>query len=198
MREFILSIEKQIPPDSLYDLKSAARMPSYSENQSSRTVWGGAQTSISAIEYLPENYHIHICGWGNEEDEIEVRQMISDLSAKSKAIITYDGLKKGDEFIEFLQKCHIGLSTQNPEGEYNDTSFPSKVLTYMANGLAVISIKIPVLENAAIADVLSFYDVADGKALAEAIQNADISDNREIVKQLDSQFKKQIKNILNN
>lgn len=41
MREFILSIEKQIPPDSLYDLKSAARMPSYSENQSSRTVWGG-------------------------------------------------------------------------------------------------------------------------------------------------------------
>lgn len=68
----------------------------------------------------------------------------------------------------------------------------------MANGLAVISIKIPVLENAAIADVLSFYDVADGKALAEAIQNADISDNREIVKQLDSQFKKQIKNILNN
>lgn len=157
----------------------------------------GAQTSISAIEYLPENYHIHICGWGNEEDEIQVRQMISDLSAKSKAIITYDGLKKGDEFIEFLQKCHIGLSTQNPEGEYNDTSFPSKVLTYMANGLAVISIKIPVLENAAIADVLSFYDVADGKALAEAIQNADISDNREIVKQLDSQFKKQIKNILN-
>ncbi|GAB6865256.1 hypothetical protein [Bacteroides acidifaciens] len=42
MREFILSIEKQIPPDSLYDLKSAARMPSYSENQSSRTVWGGS------------------------------------------------------------------------------------------------------------------------------------------------------------
>lgn len=41
MREFILSIEKQIPPDSLYDLKSAARMPSYSENQSSRMVWGG-------------------------------------------------------------------------------------------------------------------------------------------------------------
>lgn len=48
MREFILSIEKQIPPDSLYDLKSAARMPSYSENQSSRTVWGGGMN----LEYL--------------------------------------------------------------------------------------------------------------------------------------------------
>ncbi|WP_218049192.1 hypothetical protein, partial [Bacteroides acidifaciens] len=46
MREFILSIEKQIPPDSLYDLKSAARMPSYSENQSSRTVWGGMLINV--------------------------------------------------------------------------------------------------------------------------------------------------------
>lgn len=47
MREFILSIEKQIPPDSLYDLKSAARMPSYSENQSSRTVWGGVKENLT-------------------------------------------------------------------------------------------------------------------------------------------------------
>lgn len=49
MREFILSIEKQIPPDSLYDLKSAAGMPSYSENQSSRTVWGGGEEEEGGI-----------------------------------------------------------------------------------------------------------------------------------------------------
>ncbi|WP_218049261.1 hypothetical protein, partial [Bacteroides acidifaciens] len=53
MREFILSIEKQIPPDSLYDLKSAARMPSYSENQSSRTVWGG-ESALYSFLYAPD------------------------------------------------------------------------------------------------------------------------------------------------
>ncbi|ANU57313.1 hypothetical protein ADH74_09445 [Bacteroides caecimuris] len=58
MREFILSIEKQIPPDSLYDLKSAARMPSYSENQSSRTVWGGEDKLVPIVPYIVGKYSL--------------------------------------------------------------------------------------------------------------------------------------------
>ena len=158
---------------------------------------GGAQTAISAVEYLPGNYHIHICGWGNEADEISVKQMINDLSIRSKATITYDGLKKGKEFIEFLQKCHIGLSTQKPEGEYNDTSFPSKVLTYMANGLAVVSIRIPVLEKAVIADSLSFYDIPDGNTLAEAIVHCKHDQSsRMLLNSLDQSFKQNLEILL--
>ena len=159
---------------------------------------GGAQIAISAVEYLPEDYHIHICGFGGEEVTNQIKNQIDKMQSKSKAFITFDGLKKGSEFIEFLQKCHIGLSTQKPEGEYNDTSFPSKILTYMANGLSVVSIRIPVLRKAAIVDALSFYDTPDGKSLSEAIIKASLSDNREIVKRLDNQFKKQINSIIYN
>lgn len=159
---------------------------------------GGAQTAISAAEYLPENYHIHICGFGEPQDIDNVKNLIKDYRTKSKATLTYDGLKKGSEFIDFLQSCHIGLSTQKPEGEYNNTSFPSKVLTYMANGLAVVSIRIPVLEKAAISHALTFYNEPSGLSLATAIQNALLVDNRKIVNILNNRFVNSIKSIFAN
>lgn len=158
---------------------------------------GGAQTAIMATEYLPENYHIHICGFGTDKDINDVQRCITEVQKESNATITYDGLKKGEEFIRFLQQCHIGLSTQNPFGEFNDTSFPSKVLTYMANGLSVVSIRIPVLEKASIANALSFYNVPDANALAEAIRTCNYQQSsRDLVDALDQSFKHKLKSIL--
>lgn len=158
---------------------------------------GGAQLSISAAEYLPKNYHIHICGFGNSEDIESIKKQIAEIQGRSKATITYDGLKKGLDFIEFLQHCHIGLSAQRPEGNFNDTSFPSKVLTYMANGLAVVSIRIPVLENTSISDCISFYEESDGKELAKTIYNCDINKVSILaLGKLDLSFKKDIDNIV--
>lgn len=158
---------------------------------------GGAQAAISAVEYLPKNYHIHICGFGEEKVIRQILSKIDNLQNKSSAKVTYDGLKKGIEFNRFLQKCHIGLSTQKPDGNYNDTSFPSKILTYMANGLAVVSIKIPVVERTLIADEISFYNEQNGKSISEAILNVKITDNRAKISLLDSKFKKEIKSLLN-
>lgn len=158
---------------------------------------GGAQIAIMAAEYLPENYHIHICGFGTEQDTIDVKRMVADAQTKSKSTITYDGLKKGAEFIGFLQSCHIGLSTQKPEGEYNDTSFPSKVLTYMANGLAVVSIQIPVLKRSSIANSISFYESPNGKNLADAIMHCNYqSFSNTLLSTLDQSFKQNLKNLL--
>lgn len=158
---------------------------------------GGAQASIMAAKYLPENYHIHICGFGSKKSVSDVQNLIKKVQSISKATITYDGLKKGEEFNSFLQQCHIGLSTQNPVGEYNNTSFPSKVLTYMANGLTVVSIRIPVLEKASIAKALSFYNEPDAKSLAEAIKNCDYQySSRDLVDALDQSFRRDLKYIM--
>ncbi len=64
----------------------------------------------------------------------------SYIAAKTKCKITYDGAFYVKKYYEFLQKCHIGLSTQNPYEPFNNSSFPSKVLVYMANGLRVVSV----------------------------------------------------------
>lgn len=159
----------------------------------------GGATAAAAAEYLDEKYHIHIIGFGSEDEKIALQNLIKEVSKKTKCTVTYDGLYKGEEYIKFLQKCDIGLSTQTPNAEYNDTSFPSKVLSYMANGLRVVSIRIKALEKAKISNLLYYYDKDCPKEIANAIKSIDLSqayNSRKKVQDLDENFIKDIKELL--
>ena len=161
---------------------------------------GGASAAVKAAEYLPHNYHIHILGFGTKDNIREIKQLINTVSKISKAKITYDGVLRGKKYKEFLQSCDIGLSTQNPDGIYNLTSFPSKIISYMANGLRVISIKIPVVESSNVGKYIYYYDNQDSFNIAKAIKNIDIKrkyDGRRIINQLDKQLKKEMITLIN-
>ena len=161
----------------------------------------GGLEAASAATYLPDNYHVHICGFGTELDTAQMLDVIKKTSNISKAKLSYEGLLKGEEFIQFIQKCHIGLSTQNPFAAFNSTSFPSKVLTYLANGLSVVSIRIPAIENSAVGDYLSYYDEQSPMEIANAIIRASKSIDNEstiqILNELDRQFIKDVNIFLN-
>ncbi|MBO5480980.1 MAG: glycosyltransferase [Clostridia bacterium] len=160
---------------------------------------GGVAAAAAAAQFLNSNYHIHIIGFGSENDKKLLINTIEEVQKKSDCIVTYDGLFSGDEYIRFIQSCDIGLSTQNPEAQFNDTSFPSKVLSYLANGLRVISIRIKALETSAVNDLLYYYNKNDSKAIAQAIKSIDMSksyDSRTKIEELDEQFKKDIKQMI--
>lgn len=160
---------------------------------------GGAITAINAAKYLTEKYHLHIIGFGSKKDTEEVENRILEMSEYSKAIISYDGLLKGQEYTCFLQKCHIGLSTQLPTSDYNETSFPSKILSYMANGLKVISVDIEVVKNSSISKYVYFYEGQNGLKIAESIKSINLNKNynsREIIEQLDNKFTSKLKRLL--
>ncbi|KQL33595.1 glycosyltransferase [Psychrobacillus sp. FJAT-21963] len=160
---------------------------------------GGAYAAVAAAEYLPENYHIHIIGFGSKIQTKNIQEKIVDESMKSSATITYDGLLEGDEYIQFLQKCHIGLSTQIPGEKYNETSFPSKILSYMSNGLRVVSARIKVVERATLGEEIYYYDEQNPKSIAEAILSIDLNDSydsKKIIRKLDNDFVKNIKELL--
>ena len=159
---------------------------------------GGCEAAAAA-EWLPENYHVHIIGFGSREDTESIKKRISDTNTKSKASVTYDGQLFGEEYKCFLQKCHIGLSTQNPDADFNSTSFPSKILSYMANGLRVVSIRIPAIEDSDVGQYICYYDEQIPEKIAEAIMNIDFYDeydSRKIIKKLDEDFLKEIRNML--
>lgn len=150
---------------------------------------GGALVSINMALYLNENYHLHILGKDSTEIMNIVLNAINEVDRKSSATVTYDGVLRGDEFNQFLQRCHIGLSTQNPVGEYNDSSFPSKILTYLANGLDVLSIKIPAVTSSPIGRYLYYYDLNDSKNIANAVMKInprESKDTRAVLEQLNS------------
>lgn len=157
---------------------------------------GGAIATAATTMYLPFNYHVHILGFG---DSTEIEKLILEVNSKSKATVTFDGLLSGSEYIEFLQKCHIGMSTQNPVADFNDTSFPSKILSYMANGLRVVTVNIPAIKESAIGNDVYYYDKQLPEEIAKAIMNINFNDSydsRSIIKELDIKFTEELKNML--
>lgn len=160
---------------------------------------GGAQLAVETAAFLPENYHIHILGFGTEADKQNLQKRIEEISKSAKAKVTYDGLLSGEEYISFMQRCQVGLSTQTPEGKYNETSFPCKVLSYLENGLRVVSVRIDVLKRSEINDLLYYYDVNTPQAVAEAVKSINFDepyDSKKEIHKLDKQFVQNIAKLL--
>ena len=160
---------------------------------------GGVTAAVKAAMFLPSNYHLHILGFGNKTDTKSIKSLIDEISKKSKANVTYDGLLSGEDYIRFIQSCDIGLSTQNPKAAFNSTSFPSKILSYMANGLRVVSIRIPAIETSAVGKYMYYYEEQQPKEIAKAIMSVNMNDDyngRKIISNLDTEFYKNIAKLL--
>lgn len=159
----------------------------------------GGAAAAAAAEYLPYNYHIHICGFGTPTEVDSIKKLILDIKEKSKATISFDGLLIGDDYINLIQKCKIGLSTQNPSAAFNATSFPSKILIYLSNGLRVVTINIPATSNSAVSECLYFYNEQNPQEIAKAIMSVPLNtdyDVRSVLKNIDNQFAVDIKKLL--
>ena len=157
---------------------------------------GGAIAAAAAAEFLPAQYHIHVLGFGSEEQTKRMQEYIELLAKRCKCGISYDGLLSGEDYIKFLQSCDIGLSTQNPDAAFNATSFPSKILSYMANGLRVVSIRIPAVEGSAVGDYLHYYDEQTPEAIARAIQQVNWKDGYDgcsLIDRLNIEFQEELK-----
>lgn len=160
---------------------------------------GGAFNAIRSGAYLDEQYCIHILGSGSAQSIQKVHTCIEECSQNTACEIRYDGLKLGEEFREYVSRCHIGLSTQNPGDTYNDSSFPSKVLMYLSHGLAVVSVRIPVLSTSAVDQMVTYYEGQDPQQIADAIRRAAASlpvDYRPNMETLHEEFVKEIKRLL--
>lgn len=160
----------------------------------------GVNEAIRAALFLPEGYHIHILGFGGEEDVRRIRELVERTSAQTKCKVTYDGVLSGNAYLRFLQSCDIGLSPQDPDASFNNTSFPSKILSYMSNGLNVVSIQIPAIMNSEISQWLTYYDKQTPEAIAEAIQSVDKASARnscQIIQELDAEFTQKFYQIVN-
>lgn len=160
----------------------------------------GGAAAAAAAAHLSAQYHIHVLGFGDKNQIATITKVINEVKEISQAVVTYDGYKQGEDFIDFLQKCQIGLSTQDPTAVFNETSFPSKILTYLSNGLKVVSIRIPAIENSAIGKSLFYYDKQEPEYIAAAITqcaDADSSvDGNTLLKELDDAFIKDLSGLL--
>jgi len=132
-------------------------------------------------------------------DIIELKSRIIKSNKTHGCKVIYGGLKTGEEYIEYVSKCHIGLSTQSPGAEYNNSSFPSKVLSYLSMGLRVVSVDIEAIKKSKIDHLLYYYKENNGISISEAILKIDINstyDSKKSLIELDEKFIKDIKSLI--
>lgn len=128
----------------------------------------GAFNAVEAAKYLSENYVLHIIGFGKVE---LLKRKIAEINALNGCQVYFDGSLSGEDYVRYCQQCHIGLSTQNMEGKYLETSFPSKILSYLGMGLNVVSGNIECVKKSKISHIISYYDDNNFRNIAAAIEN---------------------------
>ncbi len=156
---------------------------------------GGAFNAIEASAFLPEIYVLHIVGFG-EFDKLSKR--VEELNKSNKCKIFLDGTKSGEDYIVYAQSCHIGLSTQKTSGNYQETSFPSKILSYLSLGLEVLSGNVGCVKESKISNLVNYYAEDSPESIAEGILAIKINPNKKMnaLDELHKEFKKNLATIL--
>lgn len=152
----------------------------------------GAFNAVESTRHLSGKYVLHVIGFG---DTATLAERISELNRAGECEIVFDGTKAGVDYLRYAQSCHIGLATQSMNGEYLESSFPSKILSYLSMGLQVVSCHIECVAKSPIAAIVTFYYEDTPKAIAEAIQAVgapEPSDSRLLLSQLDRRFTEDI------
>jgi len=161
----------------------------------------GVLDFINAAKYLDKNYELHVLGFGSKKEIENIKNTIEIVNSNSECLVIFEGLKKDKDFDYFLQKCNLGISPQDVNALYNSTSFPSKILTYLSNGLRVLTISVDTIKESDVGKTLYYYHDNDPKCIAEEIRSIDFNilyDSKEILNKLDRKFNLQLNEIIKN
>ena len=135
----------------------------------------GALTAIDAGQLLPENYVLHILGFGSNENIKLLQEKIEEINNDLGRIqIEYNGFKSGQDLDDFLFKCHIGLSSNVMRPNFANNSFPSKVITYMCHDLSVVLGYAKAFFDVPMSKGWVFYHEYTPEKIAEAITMAKV------------------------
>ncbi len=161
----------------------------------------GKLSLIQAAEYLDERYHIHVIGFGRNQSDVDrIIGEVNEMQGKS-CKVTYDGLLLGEDYISFLQSCDIGMFSRDPNGRDINSSFPSKIMSYLSNGLHVVATRADSIERSEVGNIVCFCNTNDPKDVADAIMHVDLSvpyDSREKLMEIESRLKVNLKQLLSN
>lgn len=163
----------------------------------------GVDVALNLAHFLDEKYVIHILGYGEERDIDRVKEEINKVGTKSGCKAIYEGLMSGDRYNQFIQSCDFGLCTQSANVSYNTTAFPSKVISYLSNGVPVIAVRIKSLEYSEVNHLIKLYENEEHpeEQIAGIIREYVFSnDNKERIRmeinRLDESFKQNLLELL--
>jgi len=159
--------------------------------------------AVEAMRHLTDGYELCILGFGKDADLAALQRLIADVNQQlGREAVTFHGRLSGQQYWQFLQGCDIALSTHAYTAESISSAnhtFPSKVLTYLANGLPVVAQKLDVLEQSSVCDFFSFYETANPEEIAKAVlsvRRTGADAPRKMIEDLNRDFEQKMEELL--
>ncbi len=158
----------------------------------------GAYNAVECAALLPDNFTVHILGGGSKKDIVKLNENIKNVNSnKKREACIYHGVKRGEDYYNFLLDCQIALNPQS-EGDYMNTAFPSKVISYLSHNLRVISTRINSIEVSSLAHLISFSENDEPENIANAILAINLDckfDSISEIQKLNEEFVSNIKQL---
>lgn len=151
--------------------------------------------ALETVKKLPSNYKLRVLGYGSESAILKLNNYIEKNKLSNK--VFYHGFLKGESFNSFLRECDIALNPRVLEDKLSNYTFPSKVLTYLSNGLSVVSTPIKCIQSSKIKEAVFFSKDNTSESLAFKITGTPSKkDHSSLIKELNLDFVKKIKLLL--
>jgi hypothetical protein len=137
--------------------------------------------AIESVRLL-KNYKLSILGFGNQSDIKALELYIKKTNEENVSNeIKYYGCLTGQEYLDFISKCDIGLCPRILDNSYSKYTFPSKILVYLSNGLVPVSTPLYPVIKSEIKDSISISQDYSPESFSKSILNstrfANISNN---------------------
>lgn len=150
-------------------------------------------------KYLNSDYYIHIIGYGDKNNISLLKKEIEEITSYTTCSLSYDGLKRGEDYLTFLQSCHIGLCPLSNDNIFQRACFPSKISSYLANNLEVVTTENPVLRNSKYCSFLHFASDDSPASFAEVIKKIKHKRKQmpnDLIRKMDNAFCEDMKGIM--
>lgn len=146
---------------------------------------GGAFIAVQLASKLnSKKFAIDIYGFGSENDINALYDLIKKNNTSSFTKVRYCGALHPSQMISRLENYHVGLATQYIGTQFSESSFPSKILTYLSAGLNVVSATSTAIESWEHSDLLLVYKDIDLDDLVEIVSTVKIKTKMEITAKL--------------
>lgn len=159
---------------------------------------GSGFIAVQAMEFLPDNYTLSISGPIAKKDHDDFMDEIARINQlRGREVCSYLGVLPDKEYGELLQQSDIALNPQK-EGEFSKYVFPSKILTYLSNGLPVVSTQGESIVRSSISDLIIFADEFTPESVAKAILSVHDIDKQAIrdrIRKLAECFKEELSTV---
>lgn len=165
-----------------------------------------AELAVRSAAHLDSGFVVHVLGYGTDTNVAALEALVAEINEQAgREAVIFHGMKRGQEFTDFLHGYHIGVSSHayRPDDAASaDYTFPSKIPQYAAHDLRVVSPSIPCVVDSPFAEVATFYDEHKPEAIAQAIRAAaaGLGDGPRtpaaLVAELDAAFRRDLPGVL--